>query len=133
MSRTLLSTVVVVAAIGLAVFFSSKPGDRLTSVDVKVPADFSAIAAEGRKTFNANCRLCHGASAAGTKNGPPLVHIYYEPNHHSDVSFQRAVRHGVRAHHWRFGNMPAVGGVSTEQAKKIIRYVRELQQANGIQ
>jgi hypothetical protein len=43
-----------------------------------------------------------------------------------------AVKNGVRAHHWRFGDMPPVEGVSDEDATKIVAYVRELQRANGI-
>jgi mono/diheme cytochrome c family protein len=42
------------------------------------------------------------------------------------------VRHGVRQHHWPFGDMPAQPQVTDEQLAQIIRYVRELQAANGI-
>jgi len=39
---------------------------------------------------------------------------------------------GVRAHHWSFGNMPAVEGLTRADVKMIIAYIRELQRANGI-
>ena len=44
----------------------------------------------------------------------------------------RAVNQGVASHHWSFGNMPPVPGVSHRSVTKIAAYVRELQRANGI-
>jgi hypothetical protein len=48
------------------------------------------------------------------------------------VAFELAVRRGVRAHHWRFGDMPAQPHVPPEEIASITRYIRELQKANGI-
>jgi mono/diheme cytochrome c family protein len=98
---------------------------------IKLP-QLTTEAQAGRKLFEVKCIACHGKNATGTKNGPPLVHKIYEPNHHSDISFYRAVAQGTRAHHWRFGNMPPVSGVRKDEVAKIIGYVRELQRANGI-
>ena len=56
----------------------------------------------------------------------------YEPSHHGDESFQRAVAMGVRAHHWKFGNMPAIDGLTRADVKEITEYVRELQRYNNI-
>ena len=92
----------------------------------------STVGMPGEAIFNQKCAVCHGLHAAGTPQGPPLVHRYYEPGHHSDMAFLLAVRRGVRAHHWRFGNMPPVPGVSDAEVRDIIRYVRALQRANGI-
>ncbi len=100
-------------------------------VDVRVPK-LSETAAQGEVLFNENCAVCHGANAGGSQQGPPLVHIYYEPNHHGDDAFRFGIRHGVRQHHWNFGNMPPVPGVIEADAEKIIAYVRELQRFNGI-
>ena len=101
-------------------------------VDVTVP-ELSAAAQAGKKQFEVSCVACHGANAAGKEGvAPPLVHIIYETNHHGDNSFYQAVRYGVRAHHWRFGNMPAIKGVSPSQVADIITYIRELQRANSI-
>ena len=86
----------------------------------------------GEALFNQKCAVCHGPQAAGSPQGPPLVHWYYEPGHHSDMSFLLAVRRGVRAHHWRFGNMAPVPGLSDAQVMDIVRYVRALQRAKGI-
>lgn len=103
-----------------------------TLVEVNVPS-LSTVAIEGEAIFNKNCSVCHGKNAAGVDgSGPPLVHVIYEPNHHGDASFYIAVRQGVRAHHWPFGNMLPIQGVSEDDVKKVIVYVRELQRANGI-
>lgn len=99
---------------------------------VVVVPELSAKARSGEQVFNANCALCHGPNATGTGLGPPLVHKIYEPGHHQDFSFQSAVRNGVPAHHWQFGNMPPVPTVTDEDIPKIICYIRELQQGNGI-
>jgi mono/diheme cytochrome c family protein len=98
---------------------------------VVVP-DLSDTAQAGEQMFNANCALCHGPNASGTNLGPPLVHKIYEPGHHQDFTIQSAVRNGVPAHHWQFGNMPPVPTVSDEDVPNIICYIRELQRANGI-
>lgn len=87
---------------------------------------------KGEAKFRANCLRCHGESAAGTTQGPPLAHKIYEPNHHGDAAFQRAAANGVRAHHWRFGDMPRIEGVTPEDVEQIIQYVRWLQREAGI-
>jgi mono/diheme cytochrome c family protein len=97
------------------------------------PGPIPAGLAEGERLFNDNCARCHGARAASTDAGPPLVHVIYEPNHHADIAFQRAVALGVPAHHWRFGNMPPVPGVDEAAVERIIAYVRWLQRRAGIE
>ena len=100
---------------------------------VSVPGTLSARAQAGQRTYDANCASCHGRNAAGQDGvAPPLVHVIYEPGHHGDESFQRAVARGVRAHHWRFGDMPPVEGLTRRDVAGIVAYVRELQHANGI-
>lgn len=102
-------------------------------VQVALPSTFSPKAQAGQEGFEANCASCHGLNAAGQDGvAPPLVHKIYEPGHHADESFQRAVAMGVRAHHWPFGNMPAVKGLDRNQVAEIVAYVREIQRANGI-
>ncbi len=99
---------------------------------VSVP-QLSAAAMAGQVAFEANCAACHGENAAGRDGaGPPLIHRIYEPNHHGDAAFFLAARQGVRSHHWPFGNMPPVAGVSDDEVASIVAYVRELQRANGI-
>jgi len=60
------------------------------------------------------------------------VHAIYEPGHHGDLAFKRAAMNGVRAHHWPFGNMPPVQGITRADIGAIVAYVRALQRANGI-
>ena len=103
-------------------------------VTVKVPNTLSVRAELGQRTYASNCAACHGQDAAGQDGvAPPLVHIIYEPGHHGDESFQRAVAQGVMAHHWPFGDMPPVEGLTRRDVAAVIAYVRELQRANGIQ
>jgi cytochrome c2 len=98
------------------------------SVEKELPTEFK----EGESKFNAFCSRCHGAQATGTAQGPPLVHKIYEPNHHADFAFQRAAAQGVKAHHWKFGDMPKIDGVTADDVTQIIGYIRWLQRQAGI-
>ena len=101
--------------------------------EVVLPDSLSENAQIGKAAFEAKCASCHGTNAAGQDNvAPPIVHVIYEPSHHGDESFQRAAALGVQAHHWRFGNMPPVEGITRGDVSMIITYIRELQRANGI-
>jgi len=127
MSKLSIYAVIAVVLGGIGVFvwnMNSKPA-------IVVP-ELSKFAALGKRAFDANCAACHGVNGSGTKSGPPLVNDIYNPGHHDDQSFYRAVKLGVRQHHWRFGNMQPLPAVSEAQVAAIIRYVRELQLANGI-
>jgi mono/diheme cytochrome c family protein len=100
---------------------------------VTLPAAFTDTEQRGAQAFEAKCAVCHGVNAAGRDGmGPPLVHVIYEPSHHGDQAFHLAVMNGVRGHHWPFGNMPAVEGLTTGDVDAIVSYVRALQRANGI-
>ena len=130
-SPAVLVSAVLIFGIGLIVyrgFFSSTvkaPGEFV------IP-EFSQAALAGKVVFDKNCAECHGENAAGSKKGPPLIHDIYNPGHHSDAAFHRATRQGTPQHHWAFGNMPPQRQVSKEQVNRILRYIRELQTANGI-
>ena len=101
--------------------------------NVLVPDQISELGLLGKNIFELKCESCHGINAAGRHEiGPPLVHKIYEPSHHSDQSFYRAVALGVKSHHWSLGNMAAVEGLTKGDVKAIISYVRELQRENGI-
>ncbi|MCP5374228.1 MAG: cytochrome c [Hyphomicrobiales bacterium] len=125
-----IAAVGIVVSLGLQLLIPAGPPPKLT-VQVTEPA-LSAEAARGKATFEKFCRECHGPSAGGSDQGPPLVHRIYHPDHHADGAFLLAVRNGVRRHHWPFGDMPPRPEVSQAQAAEVARYVRELQQANGI-
>jgi mono/diheme cytochrome c family protein len=137
----IIALVAIVAAVTAFVVWSRGGPDTPTAgassgrgpaVQVAIPAAFSDTAKIGERAFNATCAACHGENAAGTEVGPPLVHRIYEPSHHADYAFDMAVANGVRAHHWKFGNMPPQPEVTKADVATIVTYVRELQRANGI-
>ena len=110
------------------------------SVVTPTPDPPNAVATEtgspaylaGRELFNTNCSVCHGEKATGSDTGPPLIHAYYQPYHHPDFSFHSAVNRGVPMHHWFFGDMPPVPGLSEQDVNHIICYVRNLQKDSGM-
>ncbi len=104
-----------------------------TMVVVSLPHSFSGQEPLGEKAFTAFCVTCHGVNAAGSQGfGPPLVHKIYEPSHHGDMAFVMAAERGVASHHWPFGNMPPVSGITRAEISSIVAYIRALQRANGI-
>lgn len=123
-----------IAALGAGWYaLSGDGGDAAsTSVSAIVVPVLTTEQETGRVLFDANCSACHGPNASGSDQGPPLVHRIYEPSHHGDMAFVLAARQGVRAHHWRFGNMPAIDGVTEDEVVQITAYIRALQRANGI-
>ncbi|MBZ0164999.1 MAG: cytochrome c [Notoacmeibacter sp.] len=111
---------------------STSAGDTAVARVNVTQAALSQTASEGEALFAANCATCHGEKASGTDKGPPLVHDVYNPGHHPDESFYSAAANGVPQHHWPYGNMPPQSQLEKEEVAKIVRYVRELQVANGI-
>lgn len=95
-------------------------------------AEVPAEHADGKRLFDTNCARCHGVHAAGTGRGPSFLSKIYEPSHHSDEAFFLAVKRGVSAHHWGFGNMPPIPGVSDDDVTAILGYVRWAQHVAGI-
>ena len=87
----------------------------------------------GKSLYEKNCAACHGVALDGTDKGPPFLHRVYVPSHHGDAAFQLAVRNGVRAHHWKFGDMQPVPAVSADDVAHITAYVRVGQRQAGIQ
>jgi len=102
-------------------------------VEVKLPV-LTGNEILGETAFNAKCASCHGTNAAGKEgDGPPLIHKIYEPSHHGDFAIQRAIENGASGHHWPFGKMDPVEGLTQGDIKNIIEYIRALQRENGIQ
>lgn len=127
-----------VITIGVAVLFLAGivyllvPKSREADVpNVNRPA-FSESATLGQALFDTHCVACHGAYATGSKQGPPLIHPFYRPRHHDDTAIVRAIKNGVIAHHWQFGDMAPVTGLSDSEVIDLISFLRELQRANGI-
>lgn len=88
--------------------------------------------AAGKPLYTQHCASCHGALLQGSDKGPPFLHKVYEPSHHGDAAFQMAVKNGTRAHHWRFGDMKPVAGVSADEVAHITAYIRAAQRQAGI-
>lgn len=141
--RAIWIAIVVAGLGGLAYWWQGGPQDPPAAgpttsggaiVTVALPASLSPNSTVGQTIYTAKCADCHGENAAG-RNGaaPPLVHKIYEPSHHGDEAFQRAVAVGVRQHHWSFGDMAPVEGLTRGDAAMVIAYIRELQRANGIE
>ena len=86
----------------------------------------------GKALYDKHCAACHGVDLKGSDKGPPFLHRVYEPSHHSDLSFQLAAKNGVRAHHWQFGDMKPVPGVSPDEVAHITAYIRAEQRKVGI-
>jgi mono/diheme cytochrome c family protein len=114
----------VIAVIGIGIWLSTTNTASTTAA--------AGDMVSGEALFKANCAQCHGIEATGTESGPPLVHQYYVPSHHADAAFLLAVRNGVRPHHWNFGAMPAIRGLSDDDVANIVAHVRSLQRSAGL-
>ncbi|MEF8731540.1 MULTISPECIES: c-type cytochrome [Candidatus Accumulibacter] len=122
----LLALVIVAAAISLPVAAQS----------IQVPQPSPGLMpnpAAGKALFEKSCASCHGANLQGSDKGPPMLSKIYEPSHHGDASFQLAVKNGSRAHHWKFGDMAPVPGLTPDDVAQITAYVRLEQRKAGIQ
>ena len=86
----------------------------------------------GKSIYQGKCVSCHGSDARGTNKGPPLVHSTYRQIHHPDLTFHLAVKNGAKQHHWYFGHMPPIEGLTPEHVEHVIGYVRAEQRRAGI-
>jgi len=86
---------------------------------------------DGASLYSQACARCHGVDLTGTNQGPPFLDATYTPGHHADASFLLAARGGAPSHHWNFGPMPPVPGLSDEQIEAIVDFVRTQQRAAG--
>ncbi|GHE86191.1 hypothetical protein GCM10016455_02070 [Aliiroseovarius zhejiangensis] len=109
---------------------TAAPGDPLVPVNMPALTDAQQI---GQTVFVAKCAACHGTNAGGVDGaGPPLIHKIYEPSHHADIAFYMAAEQGVRAHHWKFGDMAPVEGITRAEVASVIDFIRAVQRENGI-
>lgn len=95
--------------------------------------DLSSAGSDGETLYQSNCASCHGSDLRGTDQGPPHLSVVYAPDHHPDASFRAAIVNGTRAHHWEFGDMPAIEGLSDGEIDDIVSYVREQQEIHGLE
>lgn len=122
-----LAALAVVGVLAIGAMVAREPASTQPQPDF----DETAVA-EGEQLFVASCSVCHGADLQGTPVGPPFLNTIYAPNHHGDEAFQRAAAEGVAPHHWDFGPMPPVPGLTRDDVEKIVAYVRVEQQTAGI-
>ncbi len=110
----------------------SEPVASGEMVAVSMP-ELTGSALRGQQYFRAACSACHGPNAGGLDGkAPPLVHRLYVPGHHGDMAIRMAAQRGVQSHHWRFGNMPVIEGLTEADLTDIIAFIRAVQQANGL-
>ena len=109
------------------ILFSTSGYSTENETGFKVPFQYGL----GKIMYEESCSSCHGNWGKGTEKGPPLMHNFYKPSHHGDTAFYRAALSGARAHHWKFGDMPAVEGMTREKMDRIVPYVRWLQEKSG--
>ncbi len=101
--------------------------------DESAVEDPGGASSEGAVVYAAQCASCHGADLRGTDKGPSQLSIVYEPNHHGDDAYRSAIANGAPQHHWGFGNMPAIQGLTAEQVDDVIAYIRSEQERNGFE
>jgi len=127
-----LMLVVLIVFVLLAVFYQRPDSTKQQRADYLPDEGFVAKRETGQFLFNQNCISCHGKALEGTNSGPPLIHAYYKPEHHGDLSIYLAVYQGVTQHHWQFGNMPAMKHLSAEDAGHLLVFIREEQKRAGL-
>ena len=100
--------------------------------DPAAAGNVGAGSLDGRGLYAAHCALCHGGDLKGTRTGPPLLGAVYRPGHHADAAFLVAMHRGSPQHHWNFGPMAPVPGLTDAQVASITAFVRAEQRAAGI-
>ncbi len=122
---------VIAAILGMILIAGPSTAKPLNPDSIKTPKMNPSLNL-GKMNYDALCASCHGKNAAGTEQGPTFLHKVYHPGHHGDGAFYIAPKKGARAHHWAFGNMPPVDGITDGQIGKIVPYIRALQKENGV-
>lgn len=126
-------TIILLLLAALFLLSQLAPGDsERKALTATVAPDYQGDISNGRRLFQSRCTGCHGTDLMGTNQGPPLLHGYYHPSHHSDLAIRMAVKTGVAQHHWQFGNMPAIPGIDAEGIADLTAYIRTEQKRAGI-
>ena len=118
--------VVVAVLVLVATACGDGAGEEITEQD-------PILVSQGAGLYEAFCAECHGSDLRGTDKGPSHLSSLYEPGHHGDGAFQIAVLIGATAHHWDFGWMPPVEGLSEDDVEAIIAFVRQTQSEDGFE
>ncbi len=111
-------------SLGLLLLLPLTTGTIKAAEEIEIPFHL----AKGQILYAKYCSSCHGAELHGSDKGPPLIHPFYKPSHHGNKSFYRAALQGVRQHHWEFGDMPAVAGMTPKKMDSVVPFIRYFQQ-----
>ena len=126
LARNLFSLAAAVAALSMGV--------AACGSDDTAPTNAAGSQVErGAEVYAESCASCHGADLRGTDKGPSHLSIVYEPNHHTDDSFRNAIANGAPQHHWSFGDMEPVEGLSDDDVEAVIAFVRAEQERQGFE
>ena len=125
-TRTILLSVIVVGLMTTAC--GSTMGE-----EPEVPIQDPSLVAAGEPLYSAECAECHGSDLRGTSQGPSHLSIIYAPGRHVDFAFQRAIQFGSPQHHWSYGPMKSVEGLSDDDIAAITAFVRENQRVQGFE
>ncbi len=104
---------------------SESPSERPAGGDLTID--------RGAEVYATSCASCHGADLRGTDKGPSHLSIVYEPNHHNDDSFRSAIANGAPQHHWPFGDMARIEGLSDADVEAVIAFIRAEQERQGFE
>ena len=116
-----------------AIVTACSTDEGLGDLSDAIPEQDAALVAAGEDLYAENCASCHGEDLTGTDRGPSHLSEVYEPNHHADFAFVQAMQFGAPAHHWAFGPMPPVEGLTEEDMAAVIAFVRENQRTRGFE
>ena len=117
-----------VVAAAIAIVSGCGSGDQNST-----GASDASLIARGTEVYEQSCASCHGADLRGTDKGPSHLSNVYEPNHHTDDSFRSAIANGTPQHHWPFGDMPPVEGLSDDDVEAVIAFIRAEQERLGFE
>ncbi len=131
-TNILYATIILIAGFSIYYLLATTPIVQVIEPDEVYMPILTKTATTGHGAFIDKCSECHGLDAGGSEDGPTLIHRYYDNANLSDNDFFSAVATGVKQEHWEFGDMKPVAGVTREEVVFIIKFVREVQRANGI-
>lgn len=120
------------AALALTVVVTACAGETVSSIETEAiaPQEPAAVS-EGEALYQAACAACHGSDLRGSDAGPSLLSDIYEPGHHPDFTFFRAVQEGAAQHHWSFGPMAPIEHLEEAEIASIVAFIREVQRVEG--
>lgn len=130
MTNAVLRTIAPVALLFLALGgCAAEPA----TIEADIEPQDAQLVAVGGELYASNCAECHGDDLRGTDAGPSHLSQVYVPGHHSDGAFQVAVLAGSPQHHWDFGPMPPIEGLTDSDIEAIVAFVRERQRTEGFE